>query len=99
MNLLRIVFRKADLCSKYMFYQLSSEKLKLSFESRANKAVNQASINQSELKKTLLVVPCHAEQTKIANFLSAIDSKIEQVAQQLETAKQFKKGLLQQMFV
>lgn len=43
--------------------------------------------------------PCLEEQTKIANFLTAIDSKIEQVAQQLEAAKQFKKGLLQQMFV
>ena len=39
------------------------------------------------------------EQTKIANFLTAIDQKIEGVAQQIEQAKQWKKGLLQQMFV
>lgn len=39
------------------------------------------------------------EQTKIANFLSSIDQKIEQAAAQLDAAKQYKRGLLQQMFV
>lgn len=53
----------------------------------------------SEFSKVEIPVPCLAEQTKIANFLSAIDQKIEVVAQQIEQAKQWKKGLLQQMFV
>ena len=56
-------------------------------------------IGISEQRKLPISLPCLEEQTKIANFLSAIDQKIEVVAQQIEQAKTWKKGLLQQMFV
>ncbi|OCL99995.1 EcoKI restriction-modification system protein HsdS [Aliarcobacter thereius] len=39
------------------------------------------------------------EQNKIANFLSSIDYKIEENQKILEKTKEFKKSLLQQMFV
>ncbi|MCM8514042.1 restriction endonuclease subunit S [Acinetobacter bereziniae] len=59
----------------------------------------QPGIYLGDLSKIEIKLPCLEEQTKIANFLSAIDQKIEVVAQQIEQAKQWKKGLLQQMFV
>jgi type I restriction enzyme S subunit len=39
------------------------------------------------------------EQTKIANFLTAIDDKINHTETQIEKAKVWKKGLMEQMFV
>ncbi len=43
-------------------------------------------------------VPSLPEQTKIANFLSAIDDKIQHTQKQVEQAEQWKKGLMQRMF-
>ena len=64
-----------------------------------NEATGVPSLNTTSIGNIELKVPNLKEQTKIANFLSAIDQKIEVVAQQIEQAKTWKKGLLQQMFV
>ena len=53
----------------------------------------------SEYQDLKIPFPSFEEQTKIASFLSSIDNKIEQVGKQLDESKQFKKALLQQMFV
>ena len=59
----------------------------------------QGNLSAAILKEIFVPVPCLEEQTKIANFLSAIDQKIDVVSEQLEQAKLWKKGRLQQMFV
>ncbi|ESK41270.1 hypothetical protein P256_00260 [Acinetobacter nectaris CIP 110549] len=59
----------------------------------------QGNLSAQIIKNIDIPIPTLPEQTKIANFLSAIDQKIDLTTQQLEQAKQWKKGLLQQMFV
>ncbi|HIF9106011.1 TPA: restriction endonuclease subunit S [Photobacterium damselae] len=56
-------------------------------------------IGEKDFYKVKLLVPTIDEQTKIANFLSTIDQKIDLANSELEKAKDWKKGLLQQMFV
>lgn len=56
-------------------------------------------ISKTNLEKIELPIPNIQEQQKIAQFLQAIDVKIDATSQQLEQTKLFKKGLLQQMFV
>jgi len=56
-------------------------------------------LGQSEFAKLKVCLPSQKEQEKIVQFLQAIDKKIDAVAVQVEQTKQFKKGLLQQMFV
>jgi type I restriction enzyme S subunit len=52
-----------------------------------------------DYSKEKIMLPVFSEQTKIANFLTKIDHKINLVSKQLEGTKQYKKGLLQKMFV
>ncbi|MGZ9675936.1 restriction endonuclease subunit S [Flavobacterium sp. GNP001] len=59
----------------------------------------QPGLNIGDVENFKLPLPCIAEQQKIANFLSGIDGKIEQVNGELVKTQEFKKGLLQQMFV
>lgn len=54
---------------------------------------------KDDLSTLKVQIPCLEEQLKIANLLSSFDQKIDIVLGQLEQAKQWKKGLLQQMFV
>ena len=64
-----------------------------------NESTGVPQLTAPQLKKYKVNYPTLWEQQKIASFLSAIDKKIELIAQQLEQARTFKKGLLQQMFI
>lgn len=78
------------------FYRYFFEQLPLSSYVRIGAL---PSLNYSDLKNIVVFEPNHEEQQKIADFLSAIDDKIQTMKTQLEALKQYKKGLLQQMFI
>ncbi|RYX86945.1 restriction endonuclease subunit S [bacterium] len=56
------------------------------------------SISVSRLSGININIPQKEEQIRIANFLSAIDEKINQTQTQIQQTEQYKKGLLQKMF-
>lgn len=66
-----------------------------------NSAVGAAQLNISIdfLRNMTFQCPAYEEQNKIAEFLSTLDSKIQNTSSQIEQMETFKKGLLQQMFV
>jgi type I restriction enzyme S subunit len=82
--------------AKFLFYWINWHRahfLKFSVGS------TMPSLRMSAFDRFPVSLPHPAEQRKIADFLSALDRKIDLVGKELEQAKTFKKGLLQQMFV
>ncbi len=82
--------------NEYIYYWITKNKKQ--FLRRANGSTF-LEISKGEIKKISFSAPSVKEQRKIADFLSAIDKKIELVTEQLTQAQTFKKGLLQQMFI
>ncbi|MGL5149015.1 MAG: restriction endonuclease subunit S [Clostridium sp.] len=93
------VYKISDFISgkgKYIYYYLQEKFMKHALENTSKATVD--SLRLPIIKEFLISVPSLPEQEKIANFLSSIDRKIELVEEELEKNKEFKKGLLQQMF-
>lgn len=57
------------------------------------------SVSKTNIVLTKILVPCLAEQQKIADCLSSLDEVIEKQKATLAAWEELKKGLLQQMFV
>lgn len=74
---------------KFLYERINSEK----------KEGNTPYIVLSTLSEMQISIPTLEEQTAIANFLSALDEKINQTQMQIEKMEVWKKGLLQKMFV
>lgn len=88
-------WKKLDISTEYMYYYLNSINI-AKYGSQAAKGVT---LNNESLETIPIKIPIFEEQEKIANFLTIIDTKIEKLNLELEQMKEFKKGLLQQMFI
>lgn len=98
MNLLRLSVDAESNDSRFVFYLINTSIFQFSVRARANQAINQASINQTELGQSCVLIPTKKEQQKIADCLSSLDEVIELEAQKLDVLKTHKKGLMQQLF-
>jgi type I restriction enzyme S subunit len=74
---------------KFLYERINTEK----------KEGNTPYIVLATLSEMEIQIPCIKEQTKIANFLSSIDEKINQTNAQITQMETWKKGLLQKMFI
>ncbi|HDM8230069.1 TPA: restriction endonuclease subunit S [Vibrio campbellii] len=102
MSPLYTVFRiNSDCCLDFYEYFFCSHLWHRYMYSIANFGArhDRMNITSSDFMALPCPSPCVQEQQKIAEFLQSLDSKINAVAEQIEQTKQFKKGLLQQMFV
>jgi type I restriction enzyme S subunit len=96
---LALIKTKDDLSAEFVSQYIHSRNFQLELWQRTIHVAFPKKINLGEIGNCHLLVPSKEEQQKIANFLTALDTKIESVASQVSRVQEFKKGLLQQMFV
>lgn len=89
---------KAVICEDFLCCVLQSGIVQLNLKTLATGGTAQG-ISQKSLEKLRLTFPSIPEQRKIADCLSSLDDVINQIKAELSAWKEFKKGLLQQMFV
>lgn len=86
-------FLKDEFLFEWFSTQQFTRQMNSSFEGSVRNTLSYESLTKIEIN-----FPCLEEQIKIANFLSAIDDKINHCQSQIEKMEVWKKGLLQQMF-
>ncbi|MDP8231386.1 MAG: restriction endonuclease subunit S [Candidatus Zophobacter franzmannii] len=81
----------------FLAYYLNNVKKKAI--ARLAQGISVIHLYNTNLKSLTLSMPSISEQNRIADFILAIDKSIEKLSSQIDESLQFKKGLLQKMFV
>lgn len=81
---------------EFLYYVMRLQEVKLNALSSGTTI---SYLSRAQFEKYKVLIPHLKEQQKIADYLSSIDNKIAVVNKELEQSQNFKKGLLQQMFV
>jgi len=97
-NFFKIKYQKNEIYKYFLCYFLNLASTQNTILSLAGTSTI-PDLNHSDFYKIKINLPNMEEQTKIAEFLTSIDSKIDLVNNKLEKLKEWKKGLLQQMFI
>ena len=99
MNLLRLIPNSKIVVPFYLYLLLNTRKMLNRFKTICNKAVSQASINQTDLGKTIIVLPSLENHIKICTIYEVLFSKIEAEKNCLSLYNVQKQYLLRQMFI
>lgn len=94
----KLVLKDSTYNPIFFSYYINSDKINIELRRKTN-GTAQISLNKDAIYEQSIFIPEIIEQTKIANFLSAIDEKIDFVSNQIQDTLEYKKGLLQLMFV
>ena len=94
------VFKTLDsIVSEYLSFYLNKSNKIINDLLGLKEGGTRYALSFSKFSRLEVILPSFQEQTKIANFLSAIDDKINHCQEQIVNTEVWKKGLLQQMFV
>lgn len=87
-----------NLKSSFLFSQINSERYISHIKNIQRGNANQSNITVKDLLDFEIYITEIDEQTKIANFLTAVDEKITQLTQKCDLLAQYKKGVMQKIF-
>lgn len=99
MNLLRLIPKKELVVPFYLYLVLNTNRLLNHFKTVCNKAVSQASINQTELGKTIVLIPNLMNQNRICELFQTLYTKLEAERYFISLLHDQKQHLLRQMFI